>query len=78
MSPSLGPLSPRLLGLRPGQSDAHCPRATGRAREVPQGFVHVTLGVGEVLVWESWLRHEAPVNMSEEERISVSFNCRWG
>ena len=29
---------------------------------------------GEVLLWESWLRHEVPMNMAEDERISVSFN----
>jgi uncharacterized protein (TIGR02466 family) len=33
--------------------------------------------VGDVLLWESWLRHEVPMNMSEEERISVSFNYGW-
>jgi uncharacterized protein (TIGR02466 family) len=32
---------------------------------------------GDVLLWESWLRHEVPVNMSEDERISVSFNYSW-
>ena len=40
-------------------------------------FVYVTPEVGEVLLWESWLRHEVPMNMSEEERISVSFNYGW-
>jgi hypothetical protein len=25
-----------------------------------------------------WLRHEVPLNMSDEERISVSFNYGWG
>ncbi len=30
--------------------------------------------VGDVLLWESWLRHEVPMNMAEDERISVSFN----
>jgi uncharacterized protein (TIGR02466 family) len=33
--------------------------------------------VGDVLLWESWLRHEVPMNMAEEERVSVSFNYRW-
>jgi uncharacterized protein (TIGR02466 family) len=28
-------------------------------------------------MWESWLRHEVPMNMSEEDRISVSFNYKW-
>lgn len=42
-----------------------------------QRFVSVKPAVGEVLLWESWLRHEVPMNMSEEERISVSFNYGW-
>ncbi len=42
-----------------------------------QPFVYVTPEVGEVLLWESWLRHEVPMNMSEDERISVSFNYNW-
>jgi uncharacterized protein (TIGR02466 family) len=29
---------------------------------------------GEVLLWESWLGHEVPVNMAKEKRISVSFD----
>ena len=28
-------------------------------------------------MWESWLRHEVPMNMAEDERISVSFNYGW-
>ena len=39
-----------------------------------QRFVYVKPAVGEVLLWESWLRHAIPMNMSEAERISVSFN----
>ncbi len=42
-----------------------------------QRFVYVKPVVGDVLMWESWLRHEVPMNMSEEERISVSFNYGW-
>jgi uncharacterized protein (TIGR02466 family) len=29
---------------------------------------------GTLLLWESWLRHEVPLNRAEGERISVSFN----
>jgi uncharacterized protein (TIGR02466 family) len=29
---------------------------------------------GSLLLWESWLRHEVPLNRAEGERISVSFN----
>ncbi len=42
-----------------------------------QSFVYVTPDVGEVLMWESWLRHEVPMNMAEADRISVSFNYGW-
>jgi len=42
-----------------------------------QSFIYVKPEVGEVLLWESWLRHEVPVNMVEEDRISVSFNYEW-
>jgi uncharacterized protein (TIGR02466 family) len=43
-----------------------------------QRFVYVQPKVGDVLLWESWLRHEVPMNMAEDERISVSFNYGWG
>ncbi|SLN51477.1 hypothetical protein PEL8287_02714 [Roseovarius litorisediminis] len=48
------------------------------AREEMRSFIYVAPAVGDVLLWESWLRHEVPMNMSEEERISVSFNYNWG
>ncbi|MCA0922690.1 2OG-Fe(II) oxygenase family protein [Pseudooceanicola nanhaiensis] len=41
-------------------------------------FIYVKPAVGDVLLWESWLRHEVPMNMTEEDRISVSFNYSWG
>lgn len=47
------------------------------AREEMKNFVYVKPEVGDVLLWESWLRHEVPMNMSEDHRISVSFNYRW-
>ncbi|MGR3792353.1 TIGR02466 family protein [Vannielia sp. SX4] len=46
-------------------------------REELKRFVSVAPAVGDVLLWESWLRHEVPMNMAEEERVSVSFNYRW-
>ena len=52
-----------------------------RKKDAPQklqSFVYVTPDVGDVLMWESWLRHEVPMNMAEAERISVSFNYEWG
>ncbi|MEL6961006.1 MAG: 2OG-Fe(II) oxygenase family protein [Pseudomonadota bacterium] len=47
------------------------------AAEDQQTFVYVKPKVGDVLLWESWLRHEVPMNMAEDERISISFNYKW-
>lgn len=48
------------------------------AREELRTFHYVAPAVGDVLLWESFIRHEVPMNMSEEDRISVSFNYAWG
>lgn len=53
------------------------PPRTKAAREELRSFVYVTPAVGEVLLWESWLRHEVPMNMAEDDRVSVSFNYKW-
>ncbi len=47
------------------------------AREEMRQFIYVQPNVGDVLLWESWLRHEVPMNMAEDDRISVSFNYGW-
>lgn len=54
------------------------PTRNADARDELRSFIYVTPEVGEVLLWESWLRHEVPMNMSEDDRISVSFNYSWG
>lgn len=48
------------------------------ASEDLRPFIYAAPKVGDVLLWESWLRHEVPMNMSEDDRISVSFNYAWG
>ena len=53
------------------------PPRTKTAPEHLKQFVYVAPNVGDILLWESWLRHEVPMNMAEEERISVSFNYKW-
>lgn len=53
------------------------PPRTQDAREELRAFIYAKPSVGDVLLWESWLRHEVPMNMSEEDRISVSFNYKW-
>ena len=47
------------------------------AREGLRQFIYVAPQVGDVLLWESWLRHEVPLNTAEDERIPVSFNYSW-
>ncbi len=48
------------------------------AREELRSFIYPGPQAGDVLLWESWLRHEVPMNMDEDDRISVSFNYAWG
>ncbi|MDC0738376.1 TIGR02466 family protein [Cognatishimia sp. SS12] len=55
----------------------NAPARLKTAREEMRNFIYVAPKVGDVLLWESWLRHEVPMNMAEEERISVSFNYKW-
>ncbi len=47
------------------------------ARAELRTFAYVAPAVGDVLLWESFIRHEVPMNMSEDDRISVSFNYAW-
>jgi uncharacterized protein (TIGR02466 family) len=37
----------------------------------------IDVSEGEVVLFESWLRHEVPANPASAERISVSFNFNW-
>ena len=54
------------------------PPRKAKARDENRTFIYVSPNAGDVLLWESWLRHEVPVNMAEDDRISVSFNYSWG
>ncbi|NUH65634.1 hypothetical protein HTT03_10110 [Sulfitobacter sp. S0837] len=53
------------------------PGRVKEAREELRPFIYVAPEAGDVLLWESWLRHEVPMNMIEEDRVSVSFNYNW-
>ncbi len=48
-----------------------------RAKAENRSFVTVAPKPGMVVLWESWLRHEVPLNRSKQERISISFNYGW-
>ena len=49
------------------------PRQSNAPREF-QTYVSETPAEGTLLLWESWLRHEVPLNRAQGNRISVSFN----
>ena len=51
------------------------PRKARAARDA-LSFVSVAPKPGTLLLWESWLRHEVPLNAAKAERISISFNYR--
>jgi uncharacterized protein (TIGR02466 family) len=58
----------RMMAAPPRRKDAH---------EKLRPFVYIQPEIGDVLLWESWLRHEVPLNWADENRISVSFNYKW-
>jgi uncharacterized protein (TIGR02466 family) len=63
------PRSGRMMAAPPRKKDA---------REDLRMFVYMKPEPGDIFLWESWLRHEVPLNMADdEERISVSFNYKW-
>jgi uncharacterized protein (TIGR02466 family) len=53
------------------------PPRKAKASPVNRTFVTIEPKPGTVLLWESYLRHEVPVNNAKHERISISFNYRW-
>jgi uncharacterized protein (TIGR02466 family) len=54
--------------------------APPRRGDAPQAFrahVSVPAKAGDVILFESWLRHEVPPSRHDGERISISFNYGW-
>lgn len=63
------PRTPLMMAAPPRRA-----KASAEART----FVSVAPKPGTLLLWESFLRHEVPQNEARSERVSVSFNYRWG
>lgn len=53
------------------------PPRKAKASQENQAFVSIAPQPGTLLLWESWLRHDVPMNRSAEDRISISFNYNW-
>lgn len=47
------------------------------ARTTNRRFFDLEPSAGELVLFESWLKHEVIANRSKRERISVSFNYDW-
>lgn len=52
------------------------PRKAGCSR-ANKPFVELKPKAGDIILFESWLRHEVPANPSTQDRISISFNYDW-
>lgn len=53
------------------------PPRDATAPEEGRPFVYLQPSPGTLYLWESWLRHEVPVNRAKSSRVSVSFNYAW-
>lgn len=50
-------------------------KAGGRPEQRPH--VQYPAKAGQVILFESWLRHEVPASPIDQERVSISFNYHW-
>lgn len=62
------PRLPLMMAAPPRRDDAP---------EAERSFIYVTPKAGDVLMWESYLRHEVVPNSAKRPRISISFNYGW-
>ena len=62
------PRLPMLMAAPPRRADAPADQRT---------FVEIAPAPGDVVLWESWLRHEVTAHRGKGERVSVSFNYAW-
>lgn len=48
-----------------------------KCRIASKNFIQIQPKPMELVLFESWMRHEVPPNQSEFDRISISFNYNW-
>ena len=51
--------------------------APPRTRRARRPWLTLTAGAGQLVLFESWLRHEVTPNPVSAERVSISFNYGW-
>jgi uncharacterized protein (TIGR02466 family) len=62
------PRLPLMMAAPPRRADAP---------ESSKGFVYLAPAASDLVMWESWLRHEALPGRGKKDRISISFNYGW-
>lgn len=55
----------------------NAPSVSAKANKDCQRFFSLNPRAGDLVLFESWLRHEVPPNKSKKPRISISFNYSW-
>ena len=58
----------KFMAAPPKLADAH---------EANRAYTTYPAEAGNVILFESWLRHEVAANRVDDERISISFNYAW-
>jgi uncharacterized protein (TIGR02466 family) len=53
------------------------PPRRARARAAARSWIVIPARAGQVVLFESWLRHEVPPYAGSAERVSISFNYSW-
>lgn len=53
------------------------PPRKAACKEQNRQWVTVPAAPGQVVLFESWLRHEVAANTRRQERVSISFNFNW-
>jgi uncharacterized protein (TIGR02466 family) len=50
-------------------------KPNARAQDRP--YVTLRPAAGEIILFESWMKHDVPPNPSSKDRVSISFNYDW-
>ena len=61
----------------PGSIASWQHRPKVEARVANRAWVTLPAKAGQLVLFESWLRHEVAANATDAERVSVSFNYNW-
>lgn len=53
------------------------PPRKSRGKATQQAHILYPAKAGQAILFESWLRHEVPASLIDDERVSISFNYHW-